>query len=89
MICLDGFLSADLGIRDRVQETIEGELMLAVVDLSAEQSGAGAVLFRVPQHVEGVERSSRAATEDTDNDAVVVRHELFHGGGAEIRNFQE
>src|SRR5262245_15025554 len=63
--------------------------MLGVVDFATEQGGPCAVTLGVPEHVERIERGSRAAAENADDNGTVVSDKLFHGGGTKVRDFQE
>ena len=59
VIGLDGLDRADLAVDDQAEELDEGELVLGVVDLAAEEGDPGAVLLGLGQQLEGVARRAR------------------------------
>ena len=89
VIGLDRLDGADLTFDDQAQEMDEGELVLGVVDLAAEEGDLGAIFLGVVEKLERVTRGAGRAAQDADDEVRVVPDELFHGLGAVIDHLEE
>src|SRR5207237_527516 len=67
----------------------EGKLVLAGVDLSAEESGARAGFAGFFEKSKGIESGTGGAAEDSGDEIGVVGDEFFHGGSAVEGHFEE
>ena len=89
VISPDGVDRADLAFDDQSQEMDEGQLVLGVVDLAAEEGDLGAVFLGVVQKLKGVARGAGRAAQDADDQVRVEPDQLFHGLGAVIDHLEE
>ena len=79
----------DLAVGDRAQVADERELVLAVVDLAAEQRGPRAVPSGLLEQLERVVRRAGGAAEDAGDEVRVVGDQLLHRLRPVVRDLEE
>ncbi len=89
VIRLDGLDGPDLALDDQPQEMDEGQLVLGVVDLAAEEGDLGPVFLGVVEELKGVARGAGRAAQDADDQVRVEPDQLFHRLGAVIDHLEE
>src|SRR3954453_2129256 len=89
MVGAAGFLSGGVTIGDEAQVAYELELVLARVDLAAEQRRPRSMAPRVLQEEEGIERRPSGPSKDAGNQVRVIRHELLHRSRPVVGHLQE
>src|SRR5207249_7052137 len=89
VISAHSFGGGDLRIGNCVEKSDKRELMLAVVDLSAEEGGAGAVPLGFFQQFERIVCRARRSSQNSGYESGVVADQLFHRAWPVIRHFQE
>ena len=89
MVGPDGVDGPDLAFDDQAEEMDEGQLVLGIVDLAAEEGDLCAVLLSVVEQLEGIASGSGRAAEDADDQVGVEPDQLLHGPGAVIDHFEK
>src|SRR5208282_3680535 len=74
---------------DQAQELHEGELVLRVIDLAAEERNPGPVFLGVGQKLKGVAGGTGRSSQDADDQVGVKSDQLFHGLRAVVHDLEE